>query len=114
LLTVTDNIGCTDSIGLQTIPPAEIFIPNSFTPNGDGINDLFGIKGANLVDFEMRIFDRWGKQVFHSADPDKKWNGSHNDGSYHNQTTTYTYLIKYRGIAEEDATELTGQVTVIR
>lgn len=114
LLTVEDNIGCRDSIGLETIPPAEIFIPNSFTPNGDGINDLFGIKGANLVDFEMRIFDRWGKMVFHSADPDKKWNGAHNDGSHHNQTTTYTYLIKYRGIAEEDATELTGQITVIR
>ena len=114
VLSVEDNIGCRDSVGLQTIPPSEIFIPNSFTPNGDGINELFGIKGANLVDFEMRIFDRWGKMVFQSADPDKKWNGAHNDGSYHNQTSTYTYLIKYRTIAEEDATEITGQVTVIR
>jgi len=114
VMTVEDNIGCRDSVSLQTIPPAEVFIPNSFTPNGDGINDLFGIKGANLIDFEMRVFDRWGKLVFHSADPDKKWNGSHQDGSYHNQTSTYNYLIKYRGIAEEDATEITGQVTVIR
>ena len=114
MMTVTDNIGCRDSVGLETIPPTEVFIPSSFTPNGDGINDLFGIKGANVVDYEMRVFDRWGNLVFHSSDPDKKWNGSYQDGSYNNQTTTYNYLIKYRGIAEEDATEITGQVTVIR
>ncbi len=98
LMTVIDNIGCADSIGLVTIPPAEIYIPTSFTPNGDGINDLFGVEGANVVDFEMWIFDRWGKQVFHSIDPEQKWNGSHQGGDHHNQTTTYNYLIRYRGI----------------
>src|SRR5690606_22560667 len=65
-LHVTDNLGCRDSIGFKTTPPLEIFVPNSFTPNGDGVNDLFGAEGTNISEFEMQIFNRWGSPVFHS------------------------------------------------
>lgn len=114
VLTVTDNIGCKDSIGLTTEPPLEIFIPTSFTPNGDGINDLFGVVGTNVFEFEMRIFDRWGNLVFHSQDIDEKWNGSNNGNGYQSGAQVYNYIIRYKGEKEEDAVEKTGSITVIR
>lgn len=113
-LTVTDNIGCTDMTGLNTIPPLEIFIPNSFTPNDDGINDLFGVKGANVTEFSMRIYNRWGHLVFHTSDIKEKWDGSNSSDSYHSGTALYNYVIRYKGEKEEDAKEITGYITVIR
>lgn len=113
-LTVTDNIGCTDMTGLNTVPPLEIFIPNSFTPNGDGINDLFVVKGANITGFTMRIYDRWGSLVFHSSDINEKWDGSYSNNSYHSGTTVYNYVVRYKGKKEEDTKEITGFITVIR
>ncbi len=114
VLTVTDNIGCKDSIGLTTEPPLEIFIPTSFTPNGDGINDLFGVVGTNVFEFEIRIFDRWGNLVFHSMDIDEKWNGSNNGNGYQSGAQVYNYIIRYKGEKEEDAVEKTGSITVVR
>ena len=113
-LTVTDNIGCIDMTGLNTIPPLELFIPNSFTPNGDGINDLFGVKGANVTEFSMRIYNRWGHLVFHTSDIKEKWDGSNSSDSYHSGTALYNYVIRYKGEKEEDAKEITGYITVIR
>jgi gliding motility-associated-like protein len=114
VLTATDLVGCQDTAVFITDPPVEIFVPTAFTPNGDGINDLFGISSANVTYFEMWIFDRWGKQVFYSNDIDKKWNGATQDGEYYPGTSTFNYLIKYQGEKEEDATEITGFVTLIR
>ncbi len=113
-LTVTDDIGCRDSVGLVTIPPLEIFIPTSFTPNGDGINDLFGVVGTHIEEFSMRIYNRWGKLVFKSNDIEDKWNGSNMGDEYYSGTATYNYLITYKGEKEEDAIEITGTITVIR
>ena len=114
ILEATDLRGCSDTAFVTTIPPTEIFIPSAFSPNGDGINDLFGVTGANVTKFEMWIFDRWGKQVFYSNDVDKKWNGSNQDGEYYPGTTTFNYLIEYQGESEDDATKITGVVHLIR
>lgn len=114
MLTVTDDIGCRDSVFFRTIPPLEIFIPSSFTPNGDGINDLFGVQGSNIEEFSIRIFDRWGQLVFHSNDITEKWNGSHGGNNYYSRTEVYSYLIRYKGEKEEDAVEITGSITVLR
>ncbi|NEN23970.1 T9SS type B sorting domain-containing protein [Cryomorpha ignava] len=114
MLTTTDDIGCRDSVFFRTIPPLEIFIPTSFTPNGDGINDLFGVEGSNIKEFSMRIYDRWGHLVFHANDIDEKWNGANNDDGYHSGAAIYSYFIRYKGEKEEDAIEVTGNITVIR
>jgi gliding motility-associated-like protein len=113
-LAAIDDIGCRDTIGLTTIPPTAIFIPTSFTPNGDGVNDLFFAQGANIEEFEMRIFDRWGDLVFESFDIDTKWDGSVNGGDYFGANAVYNYIIKYRGEEDEDFTERTGFITITR
>jgi gliding motility-associated-like protein len=114
VLEATDLRGCSDTAFVVTIPPVELFIPNAFSPNGDGINDVFGVEGANVTDFKMWIFDRWGREVFFSNDINKKWNGSNQDGEYYPGTTTFNYLIEYKGPGEDDATKLTGTINLIR
>src|SRR6185369_583354 len=53
----------------EIIPPLSVFIPDAFTPNGDGINDFFGVKGEGIQNFTFRIFNRWGEEVFTSYNP---------------------------------------------
>jgi|GEM_PF-447748 len=113
-LTATDLRGCQDTAFVVTDPPTEVFIPSAFSPNGDGINDLFGVYGENIVEFKMWIFDRWGDQVFYSEDPDVKWNGSDLNGEFYPGTTSFNYIIEYKGESEDDATKMTGVVHLIR
>ena len=78
-LVVNDDFGCSDTAFNTVIiyENLEIFIPNAFTPNGDGLNDVFRPygKGYSLDGFEMLIFDRWGKMIFETSDIEKGWNG---------------------------------------
>ena len=53
-----------------------IFIPNAFTPNGDGQNDIWEIRGGFMRDFQIRIFNRWGKIVFESYSLTNSWDGT--------------------------------------
>ena len=52
-----------------------IYVPNAFSPNDDGTNDIFYAKGEGIKEFKMYIFDRWGNQVFFSDDISKGWDG---------------------------------------
>ncbi|MFZ5555040.1 MAG: gliding motility-associated C-terminal domain-containing protein [Bacteroidota bacterium] len=82
-LTVTDNNGCTDtdSVYLDIIESNGYlgFIPNVFSPNGDGINDEFRISGISDVcsdELHVEIYNRWGQLLFISDDPEFRWEGS--------------------------------------
>lgn len=86
-VTVLDNYGCssTDTLKVTVIDPADldcngIFLPRAFTPNGDGLNDLYGISNPQalrngLSAFE--IFSRWGERVFTTSDPFDTWDGTY-------------------------------------
>ncbi|MEM7107368.1 MAG: gliding motility-associated C-terminal domain-containing protein [Bacteroidota bacterium] len=56
--------------------PNNIYFPNAFTPNGDGNNDTFSVNGRFLVSYDLRIFNRWGEEVFNSTNPEIGWNGT--------------------------------------
>jgi gliding motility-associated-like protein len=89
----------------------EIFAPNAFTPNGDGYNDEFYLKGVFIGEFQLMIFDRWGKKIFESQDIDQGW-----DGNYKGIAAVegvYTFVA--RGIGYNNRRhEITGTVTLIR
>lgn len=90
-----------------------LFIPNAFTPNGDGSNDAFNLEATGLEaeDFSISIHNRWGEQVFHSKDPNFAW-----DGMYMGEealTGTYAWAIKYVDALGNPQT-LMGVVTLIR
>ncbi len=69
---------CFDSIQICLIitPQFTFYIPNAFTPNGDGINDEFFGKGENITQFAMSIYDRWGNLLFYGDDIAKHWDGT--------------------------------------
>jgi len=78
-LILSTDYGCVDSATAcyRVAPEYSLYIPNAFTPNGDGLNDMFQIKGVGISDFEMSVFDRWGILLFQSTDPLKGWTGHH-------------------------------------
>ena len=92
----------------EVIPPISIYIPSAFTPNGDGLNDTFGIKGEGVSDFHIYIYDRWGEIIFESTEARKQW-----DGKYKGQQVeqgTYVYQLFASGVTSKGKT---GSVTVV-
>jgi len=112
-LRVTNEYGCTneDSLLIHTKPCCEIFMPDAFSPNGDGKNDLFRIVDLGrhpLTDF--RIFNRWGEMVFNTADPNQGWDGSHEGVAQ--DMDVYYYIVKFK--CDGKQVSKIGEVTLIR
>jgi len=60
---------------LDVKPSFVVYIPNTFTPNGDGINDGWFAKGVGISKFNVMVFDRWGHKIFETNDMDQAWDG---------------------------------------
>ncbi len=114
-LVVVDMHGCVDSITNCFVvnPVFTLYIPDAFSPNGDGINDVFMAKGSYVKTFEMYIFDRWGMQLFHSTDMNNGWTGVVKNGSTICQEDTYVYLINVTDSQGNDHS-YTGKVNLIK
>lgn len=98
---------------MEDDPP--LFIPNSFTPNADGLNDVFSPAGnyEGIVDFYMAIYNRWGQLVFETRDKNQGWNGIINNETV--QLGVYIYRIDYRSYCAPDRTlNQVGHVVVLR
>lgn len=93
----------------EVIPPIRMYIPNAFTPNGDGINDQFGIKGEGIKDYRILVYDRWGEVIFESDTPDKLWDGTYKGQAV--QQDTYVYQVFTRSTGQRSRT---GSVTLVR
>jgi len=113
-LIVTDNHGCHDTVDhcIDILPQFTIYIPNAFTPNGDGLNDVFLPKGDYIENFEMFIFDRWGQQIFHTTDIYNGWDGTMHGNKV--QEDTYVYLISCTDPANAKQYSYMGKVSVVR
>jgi gliding motility-associated-like protein len=70
------------------------YVPNAFTPDGDGLNDVFGASGPETDAFELMVFNRWGELVFRAEHVDQRWTGNHSSGAYYVPDGIYTYLLK--------------------
>lgn len=112
LLLVTTEHGCTDSIIKRILPPLEIWIPNAFTPNGDEVNDVFGISGIGIKKYNIMIFDRWGELIFQSDNILNSWDGKSSSGKLM-KTGAYVYHIKATGIRYEKFQKF-GTITLLR
>lgn len=92
-------------------PKPILYIPTAFTPNGDGINDLFFAKGEGIKKFSLTVYNRWGEIVFYSDDINKGWDGSF-DGEKILNTDVFSYHVKAYGV-DTALDEQRGQVTLI-
>lgn len=92
-VTVENEAGCstTDSILIRSNCAINLFVPNAFSPNGDGNNDIFLAYGVEVVEFNLKIFDRWGAFLFESNDIQKGWHGLFRGKK--KQEGVYVYLI---------------------
>jgi len=92
------------------------FVPNGFTPNGDGRNDIFKIFTNCLIqDFEIAVYDRWGSQIYFSRDMDTGWDGTFQGQQL--QTGVYVWQLRFsaldeRGIMTQQV--LSGDITLVK
>lgn len=111
LHTVSDE-GCRAVDSLLVRPPGTLFFPNAFTPDGDGVNDLFGPVSSSVAELHLVIFDRWGRVVFETEDIHAQWDGTVNGGT---PAATGVYVYKYRAKGHYyEANEKYGHVTLVR
>ncbi len=111
IIETINEFGCkaTDDMCIEVTKDFSIYIPNSFSPNGDGINDEFLAFGYNITDFTMEIFDRWGEKLFSSNDLYKGWPGTYKNNP--SEVAVYIYKITYKGLDGKKITK-TGHVTL--
>lgn len=93
-LHASDSTGCagSDSLFVDVFYP--VYVPNSFTPNNDGVNDVFRVEGESIRGLWMRIYDRWGIEVFETMDPEEPWLGNFQGGDHYCQDGVYLYQIR--------------------
>lgn len=117
-LTTWNEYGCIDQHCTEYEVREEftVFIPNAFSPNEDGINDLFYVQGMDIDpdNFHLMIFDRLGELVFESRDPQEKWNGEIKGGEHYGTNEVYVYRVKVNSLATMKSYEFTGNLTLIR
>jgi gliding motility-associated-like protein len=92
----------------EVIPPLNIYIPSAFTPNGDGINDNFGVKGEGIRNYHLFIYNRWGTVIFESTNPKQQWDGKYNGEPA--ESGTYVYQLFATGVSSKGKT---GSVTLV-
>ena len=114
-ISVIDANGCkaTDNITINVNTQVNIFIPNAFSPNGDGNNDYFQIFGdfTPIVYLNVEIFDRWGEKVFESEEPQFKWDGTYKGQPAPMAVYVYTMTVSFADGSHQD---FKGSVTLVK
>lgn len=87
------------------------YIPNAFTPDGDGLNETFGLEGENIKNYRMEIYDRWGELLFVTTDITKQWEGP--DTITDKDSFVYSYKINYQDVKNKYY-ELYGRITLVK
>lgn len=108
---MTDLNGCITTDEVIIIVPGSLFIPNTFSPNGDGYNDLFGAWGVDIVQLRLDVFDRWGKLIWSAPDLAARWDGRY--GGQDAPIDTYVWKVHATDITGE-VYERVGHVTLVR
>lgn len=111
---IKDNTDCAPSVRkgpLVLLPPMTIFVPNSFTPNGDGINDELSVTVPDLSSYHLSIFNRYGAKVFETRDIFENWKGQFRNAPV--AAGVYYYIIDGLNL-QGTAVRQSGSVTVIR
>jgi gliding motility-associated-like protein len=105
---ITNAFGCIlrDSALVSAYCPATLFLPTGFTPNGDGVNDVFRAQGREVVEFELLIYDRGGQLIFRSSSIDLGWDGTANGKDL--PSGVYTWRAEYR---LDDPTVIGGSIS---
>ncbi len=114
-LTIIAASGCVDTAktsleidGFQILPPR---LPNTFSPNGDGLNDVYIVRGGPFTELEFSIYDGWGRMIFKSIDQEIGWDGT--EGGKQSPVGAYVYTVKAINL-NGDKFDYSGKINLIR
>ncbi len=115
VLEIVNQYGCIDTVSHTVIitPSFTIYVPNSFSPNDDGVNDIFLPKGIGWRDYQLRVFSRSGDQVFSSFEPTLGWNGKVRDSDRFSIPDVYVWRVYVRDNLNR-VQDYFGTVTLVR
>jgi gliding motility-associated-like protein len=113
LMVTNPATSCSSSVEKTYIiePYFSFFIPNAFTPNGDGLNDEFKIVTNSILAYQIHVYDRWGQIIWQSVQPDQTWNGK--IGGQDAPQGSYVYHVKVTTNTGEQK-KFTGTVDILR
>jgi gliding motility-associated-like protein len=109
------NKGCIskDSIHIKVVEDANsMYLPNAFSPNNDGLNDVYQVKASGISSFEASIFNRWGELIYQWKNTEGFWDGTSKDGIV--LVDTYVYSIRAYGVCTSGLIKKIGTVTIVR
>jgi gliding motility-associated-like protein len=114
-LIAKNTAGCNDTIEKEVVidPEYHFYIPNAFTPNNDGDNEIFTAVGEEITEFNMQIFNRWGELIYETNSLNNGWNGTAKGGNEISQEGVYVYNIQlkdWQGLNHR----FTGHVNLIK
>ena len=112
-IVVVDSNGCTaaDSVLITVSASGSVYIPNAFTPNGDGNNDVFQIYGEGIKIIDLKVFNRWGEKVYESNNQFEGWDGTYKGSKQNPSVFVYEANITYLNDKKDFKK---GSVTLIR
>ncbi len=113
---IINEYGCRDTTSrMLRIEGFIVYVPNAFTPNSDGINDIFkpSIFGEDVARYTFQIWNRHGEMIFDTSEVSEGWNGNSADGEYYTENTIYTYYVLVQGEIGKTY-ESRGSVMLIR
>jgi gliding motility-associated-like protein len=112
-LLITDDNGCksTDSVLVTVDESAGWYLPNAFTPDNNGVNDLLYFYGTGVKEFVLRVYDRWGELVFETSDFKNAWDGTFKNKPVISGVYAYQLTITFKSSKVE---EVSGNINLIR
>jgi len=110
-LAIVDDFGCVNDDTVYVRPYFPLYVPNTFTPDADGVNDVFRVVGQSVTGFHLTIYDRWGMTVFESYDMQTPWTGDAGSG-YYAPNDVYNWVLEYDTL--ERRTKVAGHVVLAR
>lgn len=110
-LTVTDNIGCMDTVSKEISIALLPVLPTGFTPNGDGENDVYIIRGGPFKSVDFKIYNNWGQLIFESHDAAIGWDGTYKGEPAPLGVYTWTFVVD---MGSDFVVKESGDVTLIR
>ncbi len=112
---IPGSLGCYDTLSnypVKVIKEGNVFIPNTFTPNGDGKNDVLKVRGPSYQEFYFAIYNRFGEMVFETTDVLQGWDGTFKGNA--SDPGVYGYYLKAKCPGDSEQTFKKGNVTLIR
>lgn len=112
-LSATNFMGCSDTLCKKIDVDAgwTFYVPNTFSPDDDNLNDIFYAYGTNIKDFKISVFDRWGELIFSSTDIENGWNGTFKGMPVQNDI--YVWKADFNDLKNKNHA-LTGHIQVLR